>query len=325
MKDYKDSSWLENNNWGRWGADDEIGALNELGSAEVLKAISMIKKGKIYDMETKRFKGMPIWEGHASFEMMAYGSASGRRNWKDDPDYDENVNWHKKDGWLDNEKFSHITGANTEIMICPLHMGTHIDGLCHATAGADNHWYNGFNEKEHWSDFGPTKTDATTIPPIIGRGVLLDVAGYKGVDHVEPNYGVTMEDIIETAKWEGIELREKDCVFVRCGQDWPGFKNCPNAGVTLEAARYMVEEKGAVLLGDDLVVYENTNPDGTMSYPGHAHPVHHYALIQMGVHLIECAQLDELAKDNVYEFCFILAPNKIKGGTGMFVRPLAIV
>lgn len=321
---YTDDSWLQTNNWGRWGSNDEVGALNELSAEDVLKAISLIRKGKVYNLETTRFKGMPIWEGHASFELLTYASSKGRRNMLTDPDYDATVNWYGKDGWLDKQKFPYETNANTEMMICPLHMGTHIDGLCHVTAGIDSHWYNGFNEVTDWSDFGVLKTDASTIPPIINRGILPDIAGYKGVDHVEPNYGVTMQDIMETAKWENIELQKNDTVLIRCGQDWPGFKNCPGAGVTLEAARYLVEGTGAVLMGDDLVVFENTNADETMSYPGHAHPVHHYALTQMGVHLIECAQLDELAKDHVYEFCFMLASSKIKGGTGMFTWPLAI-
>ena len=56
--------------------------------------------------------------------------------------------------------------------------------ICHLTVGEDDHWYNGFNQR---GDYGPTKTGAETIPPIITRGVLLDIAGYKGVDHVDAN------------------------------------------------------------------------------------------------------------------------------------------
>ena len=69
----------------------------------------------------------------------------------------------------------------------------------HLTVGEDDHWYNGFNQR---GDYGPTKTGAETIPPIITRGVLLDIAGYKGVDHVDANYGITIDDIIGCAEWE---------------------------------------------------------------------------------------------------------------------------
>ena len=64
MKDYNDSSWLTKNAWGRWGEEDEVGALNEVSAADVLGAVSLIKEDRIYDLETERFKGMPVWNGH---------------------------------------------------------------------------------------------------------------------------------------------------------------------------------------------------------------------------------------------------------------------
>ena len=255
MKNYNDASWLNNNAWGKWGKDDEVGALNDIGTADVLKAASYIKEGKVYDLETIRFKGMPVWNGHCGFELMTYASPRGRRNMKN-TDYSPEFSWHSEGGWLDDSTNKYMTDANTEIMITPLHMGTHIDGFCHITAGEDAHWDNGYNEAENWSDFGPLKTDATTIPPIVLRGVMLDIAGFKGLEHVEPNYGITAKDVEECAKWEGVELRNKDCVLLRCGEKWPELNKCPGAGMTLEAARYLVEEKGAVLLGDDMLMVQ---------------------------------------------------------------------
>ena len=61
-KNYHDDSWLRENCWGKYGEHDELGAMNELNSQSVLKAISLIQKGKIYDLETERFKGMSIWD-----------------------------------------------------------------------------------------------------------------------------------------------------------------------------------------------------------------------------------------------------------------------
>lgn len=323
MKDYNDSSWLTNNVWGKWGKDDEIGALNEVSPADVVNAVSFIKKGKIYDLETERFKGMPVWPGHCSFEMLTYASPMGRRNMKNSR-YDPAFSWHAKGGWLEENVNQYQTDANTDMMITPLHVGTHIDGFCHITCGEDAHWYNGYHVAEHWGDFGPLKADATTIPPMVLRGVLLDIASYKGLEHVEPNYGITPEDIKACAQWEGVELRKNDCVLLRCGERWPEMDLCPGAGMTLAGARYLVEEKQAVLLGNDMMAFEMNHADGTMSYPGHVHPVHHYCLTQQGVHFMEAVQLNELAKDKVYEFCFVLASLKIRGGTGMFIRPIAI-
>lgn len=323
MKDYKDNSWLKNNVWGKWGKDDEVGALNEVSAVDILTAASLIKEGKVYDLETVRFKGMPTWPGHCGFELLAYGSPRGRRNMIHS-NYGPAYNWTAKGGWLDNSINEYHVAANTEIMIAPLHMGTHIDGFCHITAGEDAHWYNGFSEAKDWSDFGPLKTDASTIPPIVSRGVLLDIAGFKGVEHLNPGEGITIQDIIGCAEWEQVELKKNDTVLLRTGERWPEMDLCPNAGITIEAARYLIEEKGAVLLGDDQVAFEQFPEGETSSFPGHVHPVHHYCLIQQGVHFIELVQLDELAKDKAYEFCFIVASSKIKGATGMFIRPLAI-
>lgn len=321
---YRDDSWLTNNNWGKWGEDDEVGVLNEITPADVVKAVSLVRTGKVYDLETTRFHGMPVWDGHCGFELMTYASPKGRRNMTANNAYPAAYSWHSEGGWLDSRKDKYQIDANTEMLIAPLHCGTHIDGFGHITVGEDAHWYNGYNFEQHWGDYGIMKCDAPTIPPMILRGVLLDIAGYKGLDHVPANYGVTAEDIEECAEWEGVELKKKDCVLIRLGETWPTLDNCPGAGMTLEAARCLVEGHKAVLLGNDMLAFEMNHADGTMSWPEHPHPVHHYCLDQMGVHFMEAVQLDELAKDQCYEFCFMAAPNKIKGGTGMFIRPVAI-
>lgn len=322
MKNYSDGSWLVDNAWGRWGEDDEVGALNELTPADVVNAVSLIKEGKVYDLETERFHGQQVWHGHCGFDMVTYASPTGRKAMNESP-YDPKYAWNKEGGWLGpeaNDKYN--IGLNTEMIVGPLHLGTHIDGLSHLTVGEDNHWYNGFTQR---CDYSVLKTGAETIPPIITRGVLLDIAGYKGVEHVEPNYGITIEDIIGCAEWEGIELRKNDCVLMRCGETWPEQDKCPGAGLTIEGARYLVEEVGAVLLGNDMTAFELHNADGTMSYPDHPHPVHHYCLVQQGVHFMELVETHELAKDKKYEFCFMVASTKFRGGTGMFIRPIAIV
>lgn len=323
MKDSNDAKWMEQNNWGKWGSQDEVGILNELTSQSVLNAIKLIKEGKVYDLETVRFKGMPVWPGHAGWDLITYASPSGRRNMYGS-DIDPSYNWYAKDGWCDKEINKFDVGLNTEVILGPLHVGTHIDALSHLTVGKDNHWYNGFNEKNDFTNFGPLRADASTIPPMIMRGVLLDIPGYKGVAHLEPGEGITSEDIIGCAKWAGVEIKKGDAVLFRTGERWPQMDLAPGAGVTLEAARYLVEEKDVYLIGDDQSAFENFPSSTTTSFPGHIHPVHHYLLIQMGVHLMEMVQLDELAKDKVYEFCFMGFPNKIKCSTGMMIRPIAV-
>lgn len=323
-KNYYDDSWLKENRWGKYGENDEQGAMNELTPDLILKAISMIKKGKIYDLETTRFKGMPIWSGHCGFDILSYASPSGRRNMTKDPEIPIDFNWYEEGGMLGPDKDSYHMGLNTELMVTPLHLGTHIDAFCHWTTGEDDHYYNGYTAGKYGTTFGPVKCDISKIPPMIMRGVLLDIAGYKGVEHLEPNYLITAEDCEGCAKWEGVELRHGDAVFLRNGEKWPDGC-CGDAGLGISAARYLVEEGGAILVGDDMACIDGFHKDGSSSVPGHPQPVHHYLLIQNGIHILEFLQLDELAKDKVYEFCLICTPSKIKNATGMFVRPIAVV
>lgn len=324
MKDLHDTTWLEKNNWEKWGRQDEVGVLNGLTSKSVLEAIKLVKEGKVYDLETVRFKGMPVWPGHAGWDLLVYASPSGRQNMYES-EIDPSYNWYAKGGWCDKEINKFDVGLNTEVIMGPLHVGTHIDAFCHLTVGKDNHWYNGFNDKEHSSNFGPMKADASSIPPMIMRGVLLDMPGYKGVAHLKPGEAITPEDIIGCVKWEGVEIKEGDAVLINTGERWPEMDLAPGAGVTIEAARYLVEEKKVYLIGDDQSAFENFPENEISSFPGHIHPVHHYLLIQMGVHIMEMVQVKELARDKVYEFCFMGFPNKIKFTTGMMIRPIAVI
>lgn len=319
---YYDDSWLKSNNWGKWGKEDEVGVLNDITPESILQSVALIKQGKIIDLETLRFKGMPVWEGHCGFELLSYASPFGRKNMAKS-DYSPAFSWNAPGGFLAENNDYHSSG-NTEMMITPLHVGTHIDGFCHVCWGEDYHWYNGYNNAEDFSDFGPLKADAATIPPVICRGILLDIAAYKKTEHLDPHYGITIEDVIACAEWEGVALKPKDCVLFRCGERWPEMDLCPGAGPTLATIRYLAEEKGAILFGDDMIAFEQIKEDGTYSWPGCNQPVHHYALNQQGIHFIECMQLQELSDKKIYEFCFIMSPTKIKGGTGMFLRPLAV-
>ncbi|MGI5908049.1 MAG: cyclase family protein [Christensenellales bacterium] len=324
MKQYHDDSWMKDNRWGDWGKDDQKGAINDLSPELILKAVGMVKQGKIYDLETERFKGMPIWPGHCGFDILSYASPTGRQNMMNS-NYGAAYNWGAPGGMLDPKTNKYNLWLNTEIIVAPLHSGTHIDALCHWTVGEDNHWYNGYTANKYCTNFGPIKTDISQIPPMVMRGVLLDIAGYKGVDHVPANYIITAEDCEACAKWEGVELKKGDAVLVRNGERWPENDNCPDAGLGISAARYLVEGNGALLVGDDMACIDGFNADGTSSVPNHPQPVHHYLLVQQGVHILEFVQLNELAKDKVYEFCFICTTAKIRSATGMFVRPIAII
>lgn len=319
-----DDSWTKENRWGKWGKNDQVGTLNEMTQQMSLEAFGLIKTGKIYDLETVRFKGMPVWPGHSGWDILPYGSPHGRQTMTSEKMYDPSFSWYAKGGWLDRSVNKYEIGLNSEIYIGPLHVGTHIDSLSHLSAGKDNHWWNGFKEANDWSSYGPLKADASNIPPIVLRGVLLDIPGYKGVKHLAPGYGVSKEDIIACAKWEGVEIKRGDAILIRTGQVWPAMNAAGGAGPTLEAVQYLIGEKDVFTIGDDQAAFEAFPPGQLSSFPGHVHPVHQYMLIQNGVHIMEMVNCEEIAKDKVYEFCFIVLPSKIKGATGMMIRPIAV-
>jgi kynurenine formamidase len=211
-------------------------------------------------------------------------------------------------------------------------VGTQIDGLGHITEGDDHRWYNGFKEAEWGGNFGIRKCDSTTIPPIITRGVLLDVAGFRKLESLPPNYRITIQDLEATMQEQKVTLKVGDTVMIRTGtckywgangSDHKKIGNHDSAGIDLAAARWLVEQKGAILIGSDTTGLEWA--PGPMEKAEGFIPVHRYLLIQQGVHIGELHNLEELARDRVYEFCYVCMTNKIRGAVaGFTLRPIAI-
>jgi kynurenine formamidase len=202
------------------------------------------------------------------------------------------------------------------------HMGTHIDALNHF--GLDGKIWNGFTPEKHLGDKGWKKTGAETIPPIIARGVLIDVAAYKGVAALTNNYRVNSDDLKGALHRQDVKLEPSDVVLIRTGQarhyhDAKAYLH-EYPGVSLEAVRWLVERKGAMLLGADNLSLEAFPPERDDNWV----PVHTYLLAERGVMFIEQLQLEELARDHVYEFAFIAASLKLRGASGSPMRPLAL-
>jgi kynurenine formamidase len=210
-------------------------------------------------------------------------------------------------------------------------VATQIDGLAHITAGPDYHWYNGFKEADWGGDWGPRKCDAPTIPPIIARGVLIDVAAHKGVEALPGHTRITTRDLQETLARQQVTLAPGDVVLVRTGTggfwgeegaDHSRIAAHDSAGVDLKATRWLVEDQGAILVGSDTSGYE-VNP--ALDSPGSAIPVHRYLLVDQGVHIGEFHYLEGLSRVRAYTFCYIATVNKIKGAAaGFALRPIAL-
>jgi kynurenine formamidase len=210
-----------------------------------------------------------------------------------------------------------------EMITLSTHAGTHIDALCHRSF--EGHMYGGVAVPptlEH----GRLPLGIDTFRAGLYRGVLLDVAGMKQVDMLEPGQPVTADDLEATCTKFGVSPGPGDAVLIRTGfiriratETFLGHSD-GEPGPDESAARWMAD-RGVAVTGADTLGYE-----WLAKGPGYAMmPVHRILLVEKGIYIIENMDLEELAADGVHDFTLVLAPLKISGGTGSPLRPLAIV
>jgi kynurenine formamidase len=290
-----------------WGPDDEIGALNLMSNSSRLEVLSQIKSGKTYDLSVEYFVGMP------SFHALG------------DPPYQYWLTHTPKGTIVDNpnglgESMNRKVSYTGDAISMYTHMGTHIDALNHF--GLNGKIWNGFTPEEHLGDKGWKKTGAETIPPIIARGVLIDVKLSKGT--LPKNYRITANDLQDALDKQDLSLAPGDVVLIRTGQaefyqDADHYlDNYP--GISLDAVKWLIEDQGIMLLGADNLSFEAFPPEREDNWV----PVHTYLLAEKGVMFIEQLFLEELARDKVYQFAFIAASLKLKGASAAPMRPMAI-
>jgi kynurenine formamidase len=192
------------------------------------------------------------------------------------------------------------------------HTGTHIDALSHFSC--NGFFYGGVPVEGSQSYSGVAVNGTETIEPIVRRGVLLDVAG---PDVLPEDLEITPDHLEQAQK---AEVQNGDVVLIRTGwacyfEEGARFVNGVKApGPGLAAARWL-SQRGIFAAGSDTLTFEKV-PNPEMS-------VHVHLLVESGIHIIEVLNLEDLARDRVYEFQFVAAPLKIRGGTGAPVRPLA--
>lgn len=292
-----------------WGAQDEIGTLNLMTEESRFEVLSKINSGKIYDLSVEYFVGMPSFHslGDPPYQYWLTHTPHGT--------VVENPNS------LGEEMNSKVSYTGDAISMYT-HMGTHIDALNHF--GLNGEIWNGYSAEKHLGDKGWKKSGAETIPQIIGRGVLIDVLKGKGLTQLPPNYRITSEDLKTTLKEQKVSLRKGDIVLIRTGQA-QYYSNADQyldqyPGISLEAAKWLVEENGIMLLGADNLSFEAFPPERNDNWV----PVHTYLLAEKGVMFLEQMNLEDLSKDGIYEFAFIGSSLKLRGASGSPMRPLAI-
>lgn len=288
-----DSSSLEN----LAVTNGDVGALSRVGPTQVVDALRLGHAGRVYDLGLETNERMPQG-GRGVFVPFSRAFSATPEG----------------------------TGAEAafafaaEVIIGSLHTSTHIDGLIHIQS--EGRVYGGARASEVRNDQGFLQNGMETVPPIVSRGVLLDIAGLLGVEALPDLYEITVEDLQAACELGGIEIRTGDVVLVRTGKvreffASPAAYETSQPGVGPDAAVWLYERRMAAL---------GTDTTGTEPVP-HPNPVrttHRVMLVERGVHLIENVFLDELARDNVLESTFICLPLKITGATGSWVRPIAI-
>ncbi|CAA9426821.1 MAG: hypothetical protein AVDCRST_MAG78-1405 [uncultured Rubrobacteraceae bacterium] len=319
--------WEQGSGWGWvWGDDDEVGNLNELSPELAMKALSLVREGRVYDLGLTYDRTSYKFEGHNPGEIMSFRTSSGELTQEDlDPVTDEE------------ENTTNTTFASTAMFISD-NVATQLDTLGHINEGDPPNAYNGYRAEDIQGDWGLLKMGAETVPPIVAPATMIDVARSVGEDPLSEGYAIGQEELETALDEQGVDIDPLDVVLVRTGTggvwqrgDGVGSNHAEiqgpdTAGLTVSGARWLVEEKGALAVGTDTSAVEALPPPEQLDDGTSFNPVHVYLLVRQGVHILEYQNLEDLASDEVYKLAYVLGVNKIKGATaGTVLRPIGMV
>jgi kynurenine formamidase len=266
--------------------------------------MAMMANARVFDLEQPRSESMPIHPAHrqAGYSYLLH------RHHEDDYEPDEN---------------GPRSGA-AGLIICGEHTGTHVDALCHQSD--DLALFGGIPvDGKVQTSRGFKKLGVEEIPPILGPGVLLDVAASKGVEELEPGYAVTAADLEACCEEQEVNIEPGDVALVRTGnaRRWEDAERYLVGPGMAAGASYWLADRRVLAVGADNMAWDVPgvkDPDLGCTLPGHL-----ILLARCGIYIIENLVLEELAAARAYSFDFVCTPLKFVGATGSPVRPLAVV
>ena len=290
-----------------WGAQDQAGASNRITPAKIVAAVGLVRTGRVFEIGQVYERGMPLG-GTRDYALRLVPAI-------------EPVGPNRV---LYNDEFLAAEVGQ---------VGTQFDGLGHiggevryADGSLHRVFYNGFTTAEMNAGTGLRQLGIEHLKPIITRGVLVDLPGFKNVQRLDGGYEVTLADVRGALALENIaesSIAPGDAVLFRYG--WAQLWGTPaeyNAGrlpgIGLEVARWLVERKVTVTGGDTSTNEVSPNPTGLTI------PVHQELMMKNGIFNIENMTFEELAAERAYEFLFVATPIRFEGATGSPLRPLAI-
>ena len=298
MKDAAADYWPS-----RWGADDQAGASNWITPDKVMEAASLIQTGEIYELGRQYEQGMPLF-GQRTYSLTIPGAPTGGPF---------------PGGLVYHDEF--IVGELGQV-------GTQFDGLGHVGMihnGVET-FYNGFTEDQIKGAYGLQNLGVELIKPIFTRGILIDIAGYKG-EMLDAGTVITMADVNGALERQGMsedDILDGDVVLFHTG--WGDLWGVDNdrynggaPGIGLEVGKWLSGQNITMVGGDTWPVEVVPGED-----PDRAFPVHNHLLTENGILIHENLNLGALADDEVYKFAYIFVRVPFKGGTGSPGSPIAV-
>lgn len=283
-----------------WGPKDEVGNANLITPAAVLAAIQLVRTGETYSLGITIDQATPAFPPRSvALQVVQPNQQRGRAAF---PNFTYNDDVFQ--GWFG--------------------VGSQIDGLGHL-GSADGEYYNCNNAKDFAFLTGLTKLGVEKIPPLVARGIVLDMAGYFGIEAMEAGQAFTVKDVQAVEAAQGTPIRAGDVVLFHTGwldaklhsapQEWIAAE----PGQSEEVAQYLASKKvvaaGADTWGLDVVPPE----DPQRPFQGHV-----ILLKEHGIYILEAMNTGPLVRDGVFEFLFVLGAAKVRGAAQMIVNPVAI-
>jgi len=290
--------WMtELSNWGRWGKDDQLGALNLITPEKRRQAMALAKSGTVISLERK------IVPSRAPDDTKADGKPHGVAfydiRFKTFPAGDPRGN----DGFSSDIQESHVHGPMT-----------HLDALCHDSANGK--LYNGYPLETVSQEVGCTRLGLDNLKEgIVTRGILIDMTRLKSASSREPGTRVYVDDIDAWEKQTGLKVSPGDALFVH-NPARPGAQPpVPAAGFDLSVVPWM-KARGVAVTSNVMAIADDRHAD------------HRLVLVALGTYLLDGVALDGLAETaarlNRWEFMLVVAPLQVPGSTGSIVNPLAM-
>ena len=288
----------ESHTTSKWGPDDTIGSANYLTPELARKAATLVTEGKVYSLGIAVGPDTPaVAPRTMAVNILMPGQYGGVTFGSNKASYlDDMIT-----GWVG--------------------IGTQIDGLAHA--GHDGTFYNGNKSIDFVTPSGVKKLSAADIPPIVTRGILLDVAKFRGVKRLKEGEVISAEEMEQIAKAQGVAIREGDVVIFHTG--WLSL-------LDQDPERFSAGEPGLDRAGAEFLASKNIVAVGADTWGIDAVPfkddsffdVHVTLLYEHGTYLLEAIDTRKLAADGVYEFMFVLGQPKYVGSVQAMINPIAI-